>query len=226
MPPSVDDYGEASVELECSTNNDNRTAKPIIITSANSQGMKRRVSFSDKTDIRHIESTKSISKKERKTRWMMGKDFLRIKEDCDNEMMRIFNSQKPCMRTDLRGLELFDPESICRSRSKHRKVVNAVIRMQDKQSDKGGVNPESIREMYCYLVQDSQDDARAIAWIDREVVEDYMATTMTEFEKVQQRNQRMSQLKAGSSNKSKGTKPALRHRLLKSFRMPKKVPSN
>ncbi|KAL3930097.1 MAG: hypothetical protein SGBAC_011911 [Bacillariaceae sp.] len=217
MAPSVEEYGEPSVELQFSADNG---TKPI----SSEGGMKRNVSFSDQNEIRQIESKRSISRKERKTRWMMNKDFLRIREDCDQEMMRIFHSNKPCLRTDLRGLELFDPETICRSRSKHRKVVNAVMRLQDKQCQtEGSVNPDSIREMYCYLVQDSKDDARAIAWIDREVVEDYMATTMSEYEKLQQENK---QAPSSSVPTKREGKPALRQRFLNSFRMPKKFGSN
>eukprot|EP00526_Cylindrotheca_closterium_P028636 CAMPEP_0113617916 /NCGR_PEP_ID=MMETSP0017_2-20120614/9051_1 /TAXON_ID=2856 /ORGANISM="Cylindrotheca closterium" /LENGTH=219 /DNA_ID=CAMNT_0000527375 /DNA_START=94 /DNA_END=753 /DNA_ORIENTATION=+ /assembly_acc=CAM_ASM_000147 len=219
MAPSVQEYGEASVDIECNTDN---TTKPI---SSEAGGMKRNVSFSDQDDIRHIESKKSISKKERKTRWMMTKDFIRIRENCESEMMRMFHSDKPCMRVDIRGLELFDPETICRSRSKHRKIVNAVIRMQDKQNSQGTTNPESIREMYCYLVQDSKDDARAIAWIDREVVEDYMATTETEYEQLQE-TKAMEDLAKTVSSKREGKPTALRQRLLKPFRSTKKVPSS
>ena len=190
------------------------------LNSSSSTGtMKRNVSFSDQCDIRHIESQKSLSKKEKKTRWMMDKDFVRIREDCDNEMMQLFSSQKPFMRTDIRGLELFDPETICRSRSKHRKVVNAVIRMQSKQQSEGALNPESIREMYGYLAQDSQDDARAIAWIDREVVQDYMATTMTEIEKLREKQQQQDSPKSVTEQ---GRSP-FRNRILRTLRKPKKA---
>ena len=147
----------------------------------------------------------------------MYKDYERIREDADHEMMRLFRSPTPFRRTAIRGLELFDPESVSRSRSKHRKVVNAVIRMQTKQQCEGTANPESIREMYCYLVQGCKDDARAVAWIDREVVEDYMATTMTEIQTLQQK-QKQKQKSPKSVSSKEARRRDLKQRLLKSFR--------
>lgn len=213
MTPKVNDYGEASVELEYNDKNDKLSPDvTVIIEKPSAASMKRKVCFSAQDEVRHIENKKSLSKKERKTRWMVYKDYERIREDADHEMMRLFRSPTPFRRTAIRGLELFDPESISRTRNKHRKVVNAVIRMQTKQQCEGAANPESIRDMYCYLVQDSKDDARAIAWIDREVVEDYMATTMTEIQKLQQKQ---NSPKSVSSKEARGRD--LKQRLLKSF---------
>eukprot|EP00980_Cylindrotheca_fusiformis_P013461 scaffold3437_cov113-Cylindrotheca_fusiformis.AAC.28 len=110
------------------------------------------------------------------------------------------------MKNDLRGLELFDPETISRSRSKHRMAVTAVVRTQLEQKRCGLSNPEDIRRVYKQFVRDSIDDARANASIDHEEVKDYMATTMTELEtqeclKQKNRSKSLQRRLLGSLNK-------------------------
>lgn len=148
-----------------------------------SKNARRQVSFSEIQDIREIENKASISRKEKISRWITAYEHDKIRYDCDREMFQLVTSDSPAMKPDLRGLELFDPETISRSRTKHKMAVNAVVRAQCEQRRKGRSNPEDISRVYKQYVSDSTDDARENASIDQEEVKEYMATTMLELKK-------------------------------------------
>jgi hypothetical protein len=172
-------------------------------SSSKNASLLRQVSFSDIQDIREIENKASISRKEKNSRWMTAYEHDKIKDDCDREMFRLVTSDYPAMKTELRGLELFDPETISRSRTNNKKAVNAVVRTQLEQRLQGRSNPEDIRHVYMHFVRHSTDDAHANASIDQEVVKDYMSTTIVE-------------LQTQSSEKRHG-RPSLQSRLMRSL---------
>jgi hypothetical protein len=172
-------------------------------SSSNNASLLRQVSFSDIQDIRKIENKASISRKEKNNRWVTAYEHNKIRDDCGREIFRLVTSDSPAMKTELRGLELFDPETISRSRTNNKKSVNAVVRTQLEQRRQGRSNPEYIRHVYKQFVRDSTDDAHANASIDQEVVKDYMSTTIVE-------------LQTQSSEKRQG-RPSLQSRLMRSL---------
>jgi hypothetical protein len=171
-------------------------------SSSKNASLLRQVSFSDIQNIREIENMSSISRREKNSRWMTVNERNRIRDDCDREIFRLVTSDSPAMKTELRGLELFDPETVSRSRTNNKKAVSAVVRTQMEQRRQGRSNPEDIRSVYKQFVRDSTDDAHANASIDEEVVKDYMSTTIVE-------------LQTESSEKRQGRRRSLKRRLMR-----------
>jgi len=138
----------------------------------------RRVTFQDGSGTIHrVENASRMSKREKRKRWVSGKDFVESKQNCIKEV-QILQMAEDRDIFAYRGLEMVDPDAISKRRIHHRAAISAVLNTQDKQRLNGKCKPKEIRKIYKAVVTPSVREAFENAYLDRKAVVSYLGVTI------------------------------------------------